>query len=465
MGAPSKSTLISQGGSGFFSENSDSVLTRHDQNSAREKPAYTDTQKQVDTMVSNFVAQATEWHSLAAMMAGGLAYRYGKIAILGVGGEWAGTSSLANAFLRGASVAGGLGLEVLTFETVHRGLLTLSGHGGENPNMWSWNGQGGWKQGLASSYVNFGILKGAGALCNGQNIVVQHFFQDTAMVAGNNLTALLNLTPKPEGSLAEQLLHAEATNLQLAAGMGLVHLSAPGLISIERAIDFSLQAEQRSRLSFEKWNLSRPQLLMAVVGKGVGGAKEQGMGVEAKGDEGGNRALSSVLVSSGPTTAGDFVLRPQLFITQEGNHPRPERLEPVKNIVAFPKPRKGFWTSTYLETRGSAWVERGRDLKNHSYLLRPRADAKIYVVDSYEDLERLMNQYGREDVSGIKTLDYEAMSRDYDGLHLTRKGEVDTRPFQGRSYDLDTWDVESTLWFRWVFEQAEDAGPTEAYRE
>ncbi|MFO1519467.1 MAG: AAA family ATPase [bacterium] len=266
MGAPSKSTLISQGGSGFFSENSDSVLTRHDQNSAREKPAYTDTQKQVDTMVSNFVAQATEWHSLAAMMAGGLAYRYGKIAILGVGGEWAGTSSLANAFLRGASVAGGLGLEVLTFETVHRGLLTLSGHGGENPNMWSWNGQGGWKQGLASSYVNFGILKGAGALCNGQNIVVQHFFQDTAMVAGNNLTALLNLTPKPEGSLAEQLLHAEATNLQLAAGMGLVHMAAPGVTAWERVLDLTVEAKGKLEAAERSKNFNPllPQLALAL---------------------------------------------------------------------------------------------------------------------------------------------------------------------------------------------------------
>ncbi|MFO1520228.1 MAG: hypothetical protein U1F57_11310 [bacterium] len=45
------------------------------------------------------------------------------------------------------------------------------------------------------------------------------------MVAGHQLTARLGWTSAPEGSLAEQFLHAEATNLQLGAGMSLLHVS------------------------------------------------------------------------------------------------------------------------------------------------------------------------------------------------------------------------------------------------
>ncbi len=38
------------------------------------------------------------------------------------------------------------------------------------------------------------------------------------------------------------------------------------------------------------------------------------------------------------------------------------------------------------------------------------------------------------------------MARDYDGLHLTEKGQWDTH--MGRT-NLYGWDMESTLWFKW----------------
>jgi hypothetical protein len=62
------------------------------------------------------------------------------------------------------------------------------------------------------------------------------------MVAGHQATGVFNLAPKPEGSFAEQLLHAEATNLQLGAGMGLVHALSPQLSAMERGLDLTLSS-------------------------------------------------------------------------------------------------------------------------------------------------------------------------------------------------------------------------------
>src|SRR5262249_9015395 len=50
------------------------------------------------------------------------------------------------------------------------------------------------------------------------------------------------ITDRPQGTLEEQFLHAEATNLQLGAGMALAHSFAPGIQGLERGLDLSLRA-------------------------------------------------------------------------------------------------------------------------------------------------------------------------------------------------------------------------------
>src|SRR4029434_375973 len=42
-------------------------------------------QAQVDGLVGSFTEQATDWRALAAMSAGGFAYRAGRVGILGMG--------------------------------------------------------------------------------------------------------------------------------------------------------------------------------------------------------------------------------------------------------------------------------------------------------------------------------------------------------------------------------------------
>src|SRR5215467_8262071 len=187
-------------------------------------------QSQVDGLVGGFAQQATDWRSLAAMMVGGMTYRLGR-----VGAMAAGTGRIA-------SVGIGLGAEVTAFEMTNRSLSSLTGESHSNPNLWRWEGQGGIRQGLLSSLVTFGTLKTAGRLAQGENVVVQHLLQDTGMVLGHQVSGAFRITDRPQGTLAEQFLHAEATNLQLSAGMALAHGFAPGIQGLERGLDLSLRA-------------------------------------------------------------------------------------------------------------------------------------------------------------------------------------------------------------------------------
>src|SRR5262245_7662884 len=214
---------------------SGSLLDRLSASNAVQNLALTPSQTQVDGMVENFVRQATDWKSLAAMAAGGISYRLGRMGVMSTG-------------LRGGqalSVTLGLGTEVTAFEMTQRSLSTLTGEGHANPNLWKWNGTGGLKQGLSSSLVTFGTLKIFGKLAEGQNLILQHGTQDLAMVLGHQFLYKIGLGERPEGTFAEQLLHAEITNLQIGAGMALGHELAGGrLLASERGLDLKLRSQE-----------------------------------------------------------------------------------------------------------------------------------------------------------------------------------------------------------------------------
>jgi len=161
-------------------------------------------QGSVDHLVGDFTKNATDWKTLASISVGGMAYNLAK----------------AGVPVRGIAVGAGLVSEVSAFELTHRSLTSLRTPS-ENPNLWRLSGRGGLAQGFASSFVTFGTLKGFGRLAEGQNLLFQHGAQDTGMVLGHQMAYLAGVGPKPEGSVAEQYLQAEAFNLQLGAGMTL----------------------------------------------------------------------------------------------------------------------------------------------------------------------------------------------------------------------------------------------------
>ncbi|MFO1519477.1 MAG: hypothetical protein U1F57_07465 [bacterium] len=243
MFTPSKPASLAAPG---FSVSSESILDR-----SHSRSPMSAFQTQVDEMVGGFVEQATEWKSLAAMMAGGAAYRCGKIAFLGAASKL--PLALKNPLLMQAGSAFlGLATEVTVFEATNRSLHTFFSDGVSH-NSWKWSGKGGLKEGWLSSFINFGILKGFGKLSEGQNVLLQHASQDLAMVMGHHVLFGIGWGEKQEGSLSEQLLHAEATNLQLGAGMSLAHEATGGrLTAWERSLDFNIRSQESGLFAGEK---------------------------------------------------------------------------------------------------------------------------------------------------------------------------------------------------------------------
>jgi len=155
-----------------------------------------------------------------------------------------------------------------------------------------------------------------------------------------------------------------------------------------------------------------------------------------------------------------------------------EREIPVKNdeMTFRYKPDGGFWTSTWREeTQDSEWVEwcRGENFgspdESNWFLLTPQADARLYVINCYADLERLLNTYKWESPMAKRLrqtvgenshlshyyqgIDFERLAQDYDGLHLTYEGN--NRLHLSYPLNMNAWDSESTVWFRWCFTEVQ----------
>lgn len=161
-------------------------------------------------------------------------------------------------------------------------------------------------------------------------------------------------------------------------------------------------------------------------------------------------------------------LKPQLFVLRNIKDDYcPSKIKPSTNGWAKPDNSGGLWTSTFDMNIKNAWVEfRVReefdvplDGKWRGYILTPSKKARIYVIDSHADLLRLLNKYPYDPykayghIRWANTLypDFEAISKDYDAIHLTQEGQWATRMTEPNLYG---WDFESTLWFRDCFTHA-----------
>ncbi|MFO1518063.1 MAG: hypothetical protein U1F57_00130 [bacterium] len=220
-----------------FSPTGGSILSRFSESRLNSAASLSAFQSQVDGLVGAFAEQASDWRSLTAMAAGSLFYRLGRLGTLALASK----AGIAAPLFHAASYGIGLASEVTAYQTVSDTLSPVSPLGRYDER---------WR----TSFVQFALLKIGGAGAARQNLLVQHLLQDSAMVAGHQVTGRLGWTPAPEGNLAEQFLHAEATNLQLAAGMGLMHGMIPELVSWERSLDLSLHS---SRLPMRIFDIDR----------------------------------------------------------------------------------------------------------------------------------------------------------------------------------------------------------------
>lgn len=151
-------------------------------------------------------------------------------------------------------------------------------------------------------------------------------------------------------------------------------------------------------------------------------------------------------------------MKPQLFV--HGEEPDPEKFDKVQNREAFWKPKGGLWTST-LDGDSSAWIdwckrERwGLSEGMGKFALYPEDDVDVFVVDVYDDLEQLVEDYPRDIQFPRPLIDFEKMAEDYDGMQVTERGQAETRFGKVNLYG---WDCESTFWFNWCFEDVDYLG-------
>ena len=127
------------------------------------------------------------------------------------------------------------------------------------------------------------------------------------------------------------------------------------------------------------------------------------------------------------------------------------------------KPYGGRWTSTYTpkEKYPSAWAhwchwEMPHWLCIKGILYTISKDARVFIIDSAEDLVVLDKDYGmNKDTSSTSfglsvSFDFEKMALDYDVINLTEKGYGETHGYRATSKGYNKvrlwgWDCESTL--------------------
>ena len=127
------------------------------------------------------------------------------------------------------------------------------------------------------------------------------------------------------------------------------------------------------------------------------------------------------------------------------------RFCPVKGNRGCNKPETGgFWASTLLPATKnySAWAnwciteDFHLEKLNQAIIFELSPKAKVYTINTYKDLEELIERYPFTLPFGVG-INFEAASCDYDVIHLTDKGQWETR--NTYPYDLYGWDVESYL--------------------
>jgi hypothetical protein len=160
-----------------------------------------------------------------------------------------------------------------------------------------------------------------------------------------------------------------------------------------------------------------------------------------------------------------LTLPSQLFA---GANLEKSRFNPIKNDSGE-KPEGGLWTSTFDERVGSGWVNwcrqnnfyRRRAVKRSTHWIATPRPCLVYVVRDVADLNSLFDRFPlmkqhhkilRRKVVPVPMLmgiDFEAMSKKYDAMHLTAEGQFKTK--FSKPHSLYAWDCESTIWFRWMF--------------
>jgi hypothetical protein len=150
--------------------------------------------------------------------------------------------------------------------------------------------------------------------------------------------------------------------------------------------------------------------------------------------------------------------------------------------VETPKPLHALWTCTFVTGTVSPWLQHAeRDKAARPWLLTVSADARVFEVHSPEDWWELAHAYPAkapgfsyalvpyQSRPGVYTADrssrtarvdpdWHALACEWDGVHVSMAGVMTGEDVRfernGVVTQLRAWEVESTVWLRWVFTSA-----------
>ena len=136
---------------------------------------------------------------------------------------------------------------------------------------------------------------------------------------------------------------------------------------------------------------------------------------------------------------------------------------PFDTDPAINKPQGGFWTSTWTgQPNLSPWVRWAAAKGSYTndekgWIVNPSKGARLAVIDSREDFEKVLAEYGVGKEGTDPVIDFVGISHEYDGLWATANA-VHSLCSTDRQANLSSWDVESTVWFDWQVETVEPVG-------
>ncbi len=178
-----------------------------------------------ESIMKGFVSQASDPSMLAAVIMGGAlskgiqGFGYSKFLPL------AQDSRLLFPLLKkGIDTAAVVG-EAGAFVTTDRVLKV--GFSGADPALLHWQGEQGLENAWKSAFVNFGAFRIIQPFTAQHNFIFRHASNSSTIVAANQVTGLLGLSPKPHEELTFQFIDASVLDLQMQSGMQLLHGISP----------------------------------------------------------------------------------------------------------------------------------------------------------------------------------------------------------------------------------------------
>lgn len=180
------------------------------------------------------------------------------------------------------------------------------------------------------------------------------------------------------------------------------------------------------------------------------------------------RAAEQLLDAPGTANwFADLNRRRQVWLSPDGRSPTPVTFSPELRPFGqqVPKPRRALWTSTSIGTCPSHWIpylrlgEDRRPPPYHPWRLEVSPTARIYEVHGPQVWHTLCLAFPFNVPGGMVMPNWEAVARTWDGVHLSMGGLLTSEGVRWSTPEgwtqITGWNVESTVWLRWVFDKKE----------